>query len=121
MGLVNRVTGRFAFKVTPSKPSVAVTAHAGGTKALATSTGAAELISIAVCATAADSVLIGQPALPGKLLVISNDGVASAQVFGQGTDTINGVATATGVAQANGKTAVYSCAVLGNWARVLSA
>lgn len=121
MGLVNRVTGRFAFKVTPSKPSVVVTAHAGGGKSAATSTGAAELISIGTVATANDSVLIGQPALPGKLLVISNDGANSAQLFGLGSDTINGVATGTGVAQAAGKAGVLSCAVAGNWVRVLSA
>jgi hypothetical protein len=46
------------------------------------------------------------------------------QVFGSGTDTINGVATATGVAQAAGVAALYLCTAVGavnKWNRFLQA
>jgi hypothetical protein len=36
-------------------------------------------------------------------------------VFGYGTDTINGVATATGIAQAAGSTFEYTCTTNGAW------
>jgi hypothetical protein len=100
----------------------AITATAGGTKAAARALTAA-VNRISVCATAADSVLLPL-ADAGARVVIANDGAASAQVFGAGTDTINAVATATGVAQAAGTKALYACvkaAPAGNWIRVLSA
>lgn len=72
-------------------------------------------------ASAADSVKL-IPALPGKWQLVTNAHASnSMQVFGQGTDTINGVATGTGVAQANGVSALYYCATLGAWFRILSA
>lgn len=96
-----------------------VTALAGGGKTGATPLTAA-INRISVCATAADSVLL-PPALKGIDVFVQNDGVASAQVFGQGTDTINAVATATGVAQAAAKAALYVCYADGAWVRLLSA
>lgn len=79
-------------------------------------------------ATAADAVKL-PPAVEGRVFVLSNRGVASMQVFGSGSDTIDGVATATGVAQGNGLTAMYiavrsansSIGVAGQWVRMLSA
>lgn len=101
-----------------------ITARAGGTQALAT-----QLVSavnrISVCATLADSV--GLPlAVAGLSVVVANDGAASAQVFGAAgsTDTINSVATATGVALAAAKRGAYHCtksAPAGNWVLILSA
>lgn len=101
-----------------------ITATAGGTKAAAFQLNAAN-VEISVCATAADSVLLPQ-GYAGLRVVIANGGAASCQVFGKGTDTINGVATGTGVAQANGVTAMYVCmevtaAGVGQWYRLLSA
>lgn len=96
-----------------------VTALAGGGKTGATPLTAA-INRIGTCATAADSVLL-PPALKGIDVFLMNDGAASAQVFGQGTDTINGVATGTGVAQANAKSALYVCYADGAWVRLLSA
>lgn len=93
--------------------SNAVTAHAGGTQALAVAlTGQVNRIS--VCATAADSVKL-PPSRAGLDITVINDGAASAQVFGAGTDTINSVATATGVAQAAGTIVTYRCTAAGNW------
>lgn len=100
-----------------------ITAKAGGTKAAATALTAAKC-QISVCATNGDSVLL-PPGYPGLEISIFNAGVADAQVFGAGNDTINGIATATGVTQATGKSAVYTCynvvAGVGQWGRNLSA
>jgi hypothetical protein len=96
-----------------------ITATAGGTKAAARVLTAAINV-ISVCATAADSVLL-MPALAGLQTLVCNRGAASCQVFGAGTDTIDDVATATGVAQATLKNALYTCVQDGKWQRVLSA
>lgn len=96
-------------------PSVAaaITATAGGTKATAFAM-VADVNRIAVCATIADSVLL-PPALSGSTCFLANDGVASANVFGQGTDTINGVATATATAFAAARRSTCVCVTDGAW------
>ena len=101
-----------------------ITAAAGGTQA------AARLLNNAVnvvttVASAADSVKL-PTAKKGRRIYIDNSGANSMQVFGSGTDTINAVATATGVAQAAGVCAMYVCmditaAGVGQWQRILSA
>ena len=101
----------------------AITAFAGGGQARATQlTGT--MANVTVVATAADSVKLPL-AQAGMLYFLSNsDSTDSMQVFGAGTDTINDVATGTGVAQAAGKSAVYfavTSAPAGKWFRVLSA
>lgn len=84
-----------------------ITATASGTQA----TGyqlTARLNRISVCATNADSVVL--PAgVAGLQVEVFNDGAANAQVFGKGTDTIDTVATGTGVVLTAGKRCVYSC------------
>lgn len=94
-------------------PTTGLTAHAGGTQAaaLALTTG---INHITVCATGGDSVRL-PVSVAGMQVTVINAGAASAQVYGAGTDTINAVATATGVALTNGKTAMYSCPVAGQW------
>lgn len=52
---------------------------------------------------------------PGMMVVIDNQGAFAAQVFGAGTDTINGIATATGISQGVKTVATYVCFVAGNW------
>jgi len=100
---------------------VTVTARAGGTRAAATKLTAA-VNRIGVCATAADSVSL-PPAVGGQVIYVQNAGAASAQVFADPatSDTINGVAAATGVALANGKSASYFSPAFGVWFAVLSA
>ena len=51
----------------------------------------------------------------GALQIVENRGANPCQVFGAGTDTINGIATATGVSQGINTTAIYICTVAGNW------
>ncbi|WP_332116063.1 hypothetical protein [Azorhizobium caulinodans] len=97
-----------------------ITAFAGGGQASATqlSKGVNHVTTVA---TAADSVKLPASA-PGLVVHVINGAASnSMQVFGAGTDTINDVATATGVAQAAGKSATYVCPVAGKWYRVLSA
>lgn len=78
-----------------------ITAFAGGGQTSATALTSA-LNRISVCATNADSVKLPvvSDADIGIEVDVINDGAANAQVFGAGTDTIDGVATATGVALA---------------------
>jgi len=81
----------------------------------------AQINRISTVGSAADAVRL-IPATPGIWQVVINDAASnSMQVYGSGTDTINDVATATGVAQAAGKTATYYCSVAGKWYRNLSA
>lgn len=98
-----------------------VTARAGGTRPPATPlVNAVNLI--AVCATTGDSVML-PPATGGQVMWIANAGAASAQIFAAtGTsDTINGVAAATGVALAAGKSDTVFSPLPGAWFTVLSA
>lgn len=79
--------------------------------------------NVTVVATAADSVKLPLGAA-GMSVYIRNSAANSLQVFGSGTDTINAVATATGVAQATTVSALYFCtssAPAAKWFRVLSA
>jgi len=82
-----------------------ITATPGGTKAAAKALNYG-INRISVCATATNSVLMPF-AVPGAWVVIINDGAASATVFGAGTDTIDGVATATGNPMAAAKRAYF--------------
>lgn len=91
-----------------------ITAHVGGTQAAALA-----LVSVVnrvtVVGSAADSVKL-PPSVAGMSILIINDAAANAlQVFGAGTDTIDGVATATGVALTAAKRAWFICATAGAW------
>lgn len=99
-----------------------LTAHAGGTKAAALVLDATKSVHVvSIIGTDADSILL-PPAVVGEVhLVCNTDAAQSLQIFGAGTDTINGVATATGVAQAAGKHALFICVSAGAWLRILSA
>jgi hypothetical protein len=116
-----RNTGR---QFAPGSVVIGITARAGGGQASATLlTG--QTNSVDTVATAADSVKLPPPDFVGQQIhVLNNDSADSMQVFGSGTDTINGVATATGVAQAAGKLAIYQAMTTGTaakWFRLLSA
>jgi hypothetical protein len=86
----------------------ALTAHAGGGQANALLLPS-RYNRVTTVASAADSVKL-QPGVPGLVQTVRNDAVTnSMQVFGSGTDTINGVATGTGVAVAAGHEAQFVC------------
>lgn len=98
-----------------------ITAHAGGTRTPATPVTAACTL-IAVSATSGDSVML-PPALGGQVLWLINAGAASSQIFANtaGSDTINGVAAATGIALAAGKAITLVSPIVGAWFGILSA
>jgi hypothetical protein len=91
----------------------AVVAKAGGGQSGATQiTG--QTVRVSTVATANDSVqLMG--AIPGLEVMLINDGANPVQVFGNGTDTIDGQAAATGVSQMQNSLVIYTCAVAGSW------
>jgi hypothetical protein len=100
--------------------AASITAHAGGLQPLATPIRSACTL-IAVCATAGDSVQL-PPAVGGQLLWVTNAGAASAQIFAApGADTINGIANATGITLANGKSTTLVSPLAGAWFSILSA
>lgn len=100
-----------------------LTAGAGGGQSNAVALNANMFVHrVNTVTTAADSVSLPAAVVGVKPHVIVNAAASnSMQVFGAGTDTINDVAAATGVAQAAGKTAVYFCTTAGKWYRILSA
>lgn len=100
-----------------------LTAHAGGGQANALPLTSA-INRVATVGTAADSVALPLAA-KGLSVTVANDAASnSMQVFGAGTDTIDSVATGTGVALAAGKRATFHCtssAPAGNWVMVKTA
>ena len=96
-----------------------LTAHAGGGQANATAL-AGLMNRVTTVATAADSVALPASA-SGLGITVTNASATSMQVFGQSPDTINGVATGTGVSLAAGKTATYYCYTAGAWHQQLGA
>lgn len=88
---------------------------------VSTSVAITETIThVGTVASGADGVLL-PAAEPGRMFILANAGANSMQVFAAGGSTINGTAGATGVAHANGLTAMYVCAKAGDWRRILSA
>lgn len=85
-----------------------ITAHAGGTKAAAYILRST-ISRISVAASSSDSVMLATPAYVGEVRQVINDGANSIQIFGQNSDTIDGVATATGVALTNADRAFFTC------------
>ena len=97
-----------------------LTAHAGGTQAAALALSSTKNYHrISVCATAGDSVLL-PAATVGQSHFVRNDGAASCQVFGTSPDTIDGVATATGIVVPAGSGAWFVCTTAGKWYTDLS-
>ncbi len=102
-----------------SSSETGIVAAAGGGQTNATLLSAANN-KVTTVATTADSVKL-PPAKAGLELQLRNSGANSMQVFGTSPDTINAVATGTGVAQAAGLSASYFCPADGEWFRILSA
>lgn len=92
-----------------------LTAHTGGGQALATVLNYG-LNRLAVCALANDSAQL-PAATVGAMCWVANDGIAAAKIFGKNgnTDTIDGVAGATGVALTNAKRSFFHCLTAGAW------
>lgn len=96
-----------------------ITATAGGNQATAYQLSNMYNF-ITTCATNGDAVKLPKADHIGMEVIIVNDGAANAQVFGFGTATIDGVATATGVVLSAAKRCTYICkaadgAAAGKW------
>ena len=97
-----------------------ITALAGG--ALSASTPVLTLGSntLTSVASGSDSVVVPK-AVAGNVVFVANAGGNDAKVYGNGSDTINGTAGATGVTLANAKRALYVAAANGVWFSILTA
>jgi len=99
-----------------------ITAHAGGTQAAALALDATKTLhNVTTVGTAADSVKLPLAVGSGVQHLVHNSSATSMQVFGDGIDTINAVATATGVAIAAGKSRLFTDIAVGKWVSMLSA
>lgn len=94
-----------------SKDNITAFAGGGQTSAVALTT---QTVRVTVVASSGDSVKLPASA-PGLELIIINHGANTLQVYGAGTDTIDDVATATGVSQMVSSMCIYTCATAGAW------
>jgi hypothetical protein len=95
-----------------------ITAHSGGGQGSAVAL-TSMINRVSTAAAQGDSVALPVSAV-GLAIMIVNHGANPIQVFGSGTETINGIATATGISQGVNTTATYVCSVSGNWEVPLS-
>jgi hypothetical protein len=107
--LVNGNTLNSLFGAPQFSSESAITATAGGTKATARLLKAT-VNQVSVCATTGDSLKLPANPLPGNMVFIANDGAAAADIYGSNNDTIDGVATATGVVLSNASRSFFFCA-----------
>lgn len=91
-----------------------LTAHAGGgqTNALLLTAATNRITTVG---TAADSVKLPVSVAGMSINIINDASANAAQVFGSGTDTIDGVATGTGVVLSAAKRATFYCLTVGAW------
>ncbi len=100
-----------------------ITANAGGTQAAALALSATKSVhEVTTVGSAADSVALPAATGSGNVHWVKNSAATnSLQLFGAGTDTIDGVATATGVAVAAGKSRMLVDSAAGKWQSLLGA
>lgn len=91
----------------------AITAHAGGGQGSSVAL-TSQVNGVTVCATAGDSVHL-PPSTPGTVVYVVNTGATACQVYGGGTDTINGVVTATGISMPPNSADMFICTAAGAW------
>lgn len=104
----------FANPAIASQDGITATASATQTTAFQLTTLMSRITTVA---NANDGVRLPK-ANVGIEAIVVNSGTNAMQVFGFGTDTINSVATATGVSQAAGTASAYRCFTAGNWIQV---
>lgn len=91
-----------------------LTAHSGGGQASALPLTAA-INAITIVAADGDSVRLPASFAGARVQVTNLNTLHSVQVYGAGTDTINTVATGTGVPLLPDQTSIYTCTTPGNW------
>ena len=80
-----------------------------------TATAMTGMINRVITVTSANDAVKLPASVAGLEVQVINHGANPMQVYGAGTDTINDVATATGVSQMQGSSVVYSCVTAGTW------
>ncbi len=120
VGGVN-LTGSGLFKLSGIENTI--TAHVGGGQGSAFALSATKSIhNITVVGSANDSVALPLATGSGTVHWVKNSAAAnSAQLFGSGTDTIDGVTSSTGVAVAAGKSRICLDFSSGLWLSILGA
>jgi len=99
-----------------------ITANAGGGQASGVQLVAGKTVhEVTTVTTAADSVKLPPATGSGAWHFVKNSGANSVQVFGTSPDTIDGVATGTGVAIAAGKARLFIDTAAGKWQSLLGA
>jgi hypothetical protein len=78
--------------------------------ALATTSQTTRLATVA-----AGTGILLPPSAPGLEVMVINHGANTLQVYGLGTDTIDDIATATGVGQMPNSLVIYTCTTAGKW------
>jgi hypothetical protein len=106
--LINGQTLNQLFNLFTGSVEDGITATAGGTKALAYQLFAT-VNRVSVAASAGDSVMLPAKPFIGQMVQLINDGVSNIDVYGNGTDTIDAVATATGVVLSAASRSFYTC------------
>lgn len=117
--VVRALSEIFSRTLMPSGVDTAITAHASGGQSSAMALKpTVSFHEVTTVATAADSIAL-PPALVGEMHFVKNSATTNAmQVYGSGTDTIDSVATGTGVSQLAGDATIYFCLVKGNYLRL---
>jgi hypothetical protein len=90
-----------------------LTALAGGGQPGATQI-ASEIARFTTVATAGDSAML-PPTVEGLTITVINRGAKPLQMYGNGTDTIDDQAAATGVSQMASSTVIFVCTGIGKW------
>ena len=108
-------TGAIAALAGSETPVVTgITAHSGGGQTLATALTLGAFNNVTTVAGATDSVKL-PASFVGATVTVANNGANAAQIFGTSPDTINSVATGTGISIPVGAIFTFTCAVIGNW------
>lgn len=76
--------------------------------------------SVTTVASGSDSVVLPK-AIPGAVVFVANAGANAMQVFGNGSDTINGTAGSTGISVASAKRIMFVAVAGGVWFSLLGA
>lgn len=113
----NIVDGFFATAAIEDSLSTTGTTQSGATAMLSTR----NVHRFTTVGSAGGAATLPAAVVGAAHFVMNSAASNSMQVFGLGTDTINDVAAATGVAQAAGKGALYVCVSAGKWYRSLGA
>ena len=114
-GTFTTLTATGEVKLSEADTLTASTTHTQGGATAITK----QVSRFSVVANAGDSGVL-PAATAGDFRVVINDGAHAMQVYGNGSDTIDGVAGATGVPLTNAKRAIFFCLTAGAWQSISS-